>query len=72
YAVCSCEPEENEQVIEAFLQKRKDYQLDTNMNKIGVSNSKLKTSGHFFKTYPDDHHMDGFFAARLKRVVKKL
>ncbi len=72
YAVCSCEPEENKQVIRAFLQKRKDYSLDTNMDGIPtLSNSKLKTSGLFFKTYPDAHHMDGFFAARLRRIDKK-
>lgn len=63
YAVCSCEPEENEQVITAFLQKRKDYSLDTTMEGI-------KTADHFFKTYPEGQHMDGFFAARLKRANK--
>jgi 16S rRNA (cytosine967-C5)-methyltransferase len=63
YAVCSCEPEENEQVITAFLQKRKDYSLDTTMEGI-------KTADHLFKTYPDGHIMDGFFAARLKRRDK--
>lgn len=71
YAVCSCEPEENEQVITAFLQKRKDYSLDTTMEGIGLlSNTPLKTADHFFKTYPEGHHMDGFFAARLKRADK--
>jgi 16S rRNA (cytosine967-C5)-methyltransferase len=78
YAVCSCEPEENEQVIDAFLQKRKDYRLDTSLDTSRetdrnqkLSGSTLKTSGSFFKTYPDAHHMDGFFAARLKRVEKR-
>jgi 16S rRNA (cytosine967-C5)-methyltransferase len=71
YAVCSCEPEENEQVITAFLQKRKDYSLDTTLEKTGlISNTTLKTFGHFFKTYPEGHCMDGFFAARLKRTDK--
>lgn len=64
YAVCSCEPEENEQVVQAFLKKRKDYSLDPGFD------SPLKTSQDFFKTYPDHIGMDGFFAARLKRAEK--
>lgn len=64
YAVCSCEPEENEQVIQAFLKKRTDYSLDP------WSDNLLKTSQDFFKTYPDLLEMDGFFAARFKRAGK--
>ncbi len=71
YAVCSCEPEENEQVITAFLQKRKDYSLDTTTEEIqAFSNANLTTADPFFKTYPEGHIMDGFFAARLKRLDK--
>jgi 16S rRNA (cytosine967-C5)-methyltransferase len=71
FAVCSCEPEENEQVVNAFLEKRKDYYLDTDISDMkALSNLKFQTSGHFFKTYPDAHQMDGFFAARLVRVDK--
>ncbi|MCP3944067.1 MAG: 16S rRNA (cytosine(967)-C(5))-methyltransferase RsmB [Desulfobacteraceae bacterium] len=71
YAVCSCEPEENEQVIKAFLEKRKDYYLDTKMDGVlDLFNSKLTPREHCLKTYPDACHMDGFFAARLKRVDK--
>ncbi len=64
YAVCSCEPEENEQVIQAFLSKRKDYALDA------VGESRLTPLGPCFKTYPDLLGMDGFFAARFKRAGK--
>ena len=31
YAVCSCEKEENEDVIDKFLEKRKDFYLDQNL-----------------------------------------
>jgi 16S rRNA (cytosine967-C5)-methyltransferase len=71
YAVCSCEPEENEQVIAAFLKKRKDYSLDLTMEDISVfSDAGFKTKDHCFKTYPHALHMDGFFVARLKRAQK--
>jgi 16S rRNA (cytosine967-C5)-methyltransferase len=86
FAVCSCEPEENEQVIEAFLKKRKDYSLyseldleidlkidsgmDTDLEET-FSDSRLTTASPVFKTYPDAYYMDGFFAARLKRAEKK-
>lgn len=67
YAVCSCEPEENEAVITHFLNKRKDYTPDTScqaINKLGLSNTKNDSQ---FKTYPSHTKMDGFFVACLKR-----
>ena len=70
YAVCSCEPEENEQVITAFLQKRKDYSQLTMEDISQFSNTSFKTKDHCFKTYPHALHMDGFFIARLKRAHK--
>ena len=68
YAVCSCEKEENEAVIHAFLTKRKDFLIDkpTGINRY----SKLFTHKGFIKTYPEPNNMDGFFAARLKRKLK--
>jgi 16S rRNA (cytosine967-C5)-methyltransferase len=66
YAVCSCEPEENENVIRHFLGKRKDYEADAagfirNMPGLSLNPDDA------FKTYPDYVRMDGFFTARLKR-----
>jgi 16S rRNA (cytosine967-C5)-methyltransferase len=61
YAVCSGEPEENEQVITAFLKKRKDYELSPIQDCFGLPMDR------YFKTFPNGMNMDGFFAARLKR-----
>ncbi|CCK79652.1 16S rRNA (cytosine(967)-C(5))-methyltransferase RsmB [Desulfobacula toluolica] len=65
YAVCSCEREENEEVIHTFLNKRKDFSIDTHFK--SNKYSRLMTRDKFLKTYPDTNNMDGFFAARLKR-----
>jgi 16S rRNA (cytosine967-C5)-methyltransferase len=76
YAVCSCEREENEEVVHKFLDKRKDFSIDKNFKFDNYSNlmtrriSRLITGEGFLKTYPDTNNMDGFFAARLKRKSK--
>ncbi len=68
YAVCSCEPEETTQVIQRFLDKRKDFAPDP---------SGFETHPPFFcesgsktfnkTTFPDHLDMDGFFMARMRR-----
>ncbi len=65
YAVCSCENEENEEVLAAFLSKRKDFLIDNEFKSDTLT--PLMNSDGFFKTYPKHIHMDGFFVARLKR-----
>ena len=68
FAVCSCEPEENLEAIQAFLKKRKDFVLDTEFSLPPFQ--ELPMDGHLLRTYPEAAHMDGFFAARLKRLSK--
>ena len=69
YAVCSCEKEENEAVIHNFLEKRKDFSIDKDFD--SGNYDRLMTPEGFLKTYPGATHMDGFFAARLKRKSKR-
>ncbi|MBT6341529.1 MAG: 16S rRNA (cytosine(967)-C(5))-methyltransferase RsmB, partial [Desulfobacula sp.] len=80
YAVCSCEKEENEEVIHKFLKKRKDFSIDKGFksqpydkkmsNLISSLIPNLISGEGFLKTYPDANNMDGFFAARLRRNYK--
>lgn len=68
YAVCSIEPEENERVIERFLQKHPEFVIDhPKLNRVYKSNAFLTAKG-FIKTIPHQHKMDGFFAAVLKKM----
>ena len=76
FAVCSCEKEENEDVVYTFLEKRKDFSIDKdfesgNYYKLKTSLiSRLISEKGFLKTYPEANNMDGFFAVRLKRKSK--
>jgi 16S rRNA (cytosine967-C5)-methyltransferase len=60
YAVCSCEPEENERVMDAFLDKRTDFT-------VVPQSHPLTSEKGIFKTYPDTLGMDGFFAVAMKK-----
>lgn len=68
YAVCSTEPEENERVIESFLQKHPSFEIDLPMEiSLAHFGSLLGREG-YLKTLPSPSLMDGFFAVRLKRL----
>ncbi|WP_320042803.1 16S rRNA (cytosine(967)-C(5))-methyltransferase RsmB [uncultured Desulfobacter sp.] len=68
YAVCSCEPEETTQVIERFLEKRKDYSPDPSGFEAHLPFFCKSGDKAFSKTtFPDHLDMDGFFMARMRR-----
>jgi len=68
YAVCSTEPEENEEVIKEFLIKHPDFGIDNDMLYLPESIGALLNERGFIKTYPHINNMDGFFSVRLKRI----
>ncbi len=68
YAVCSMEYEENEEVINTFLNNHSEFVIEKKPGGIpGVLDSLFNENG-FIKTYPHKNDMDGFFAVRLKRL----
>ncbi|MCG6911053.1 MAG: 16S rRNA (cytosine(967)-C(5))-methyltransferase RsmB [Deltaproteobacteria bacterium] len=68
YTVCSMEPEENEAVVSAFLEKHTDYAVDADRQSFPDAVKPFVDRQGFFRTFPHAHNMDGFFAARLKRI----
>jgi 16S rRNA (cytosine967-C5)-methyltransferase len=68
YAVCSTEPEETQAVVNAFLKIRPDFVIDKYGDRpSGWARSVVNKNGYLV-TFPHKHHMDGFFAVRLKRI----
>jgi 16S rRNA (cytosine967-C5)-methyltransferase len=65
YSTCTITPEENEQVIEIFLEQRKDFKLADGSN--FVDSGVLDQHG-LVRTLPQVHKMDGSFACRLEKI----
>jgi len=62
YSTCTLTREENDLVIEKFLEKRKDFKLtDASL----YMDSEVVDESGFVRTFPHIHKMDGGFAARL-------
>jgi 16S rRNA (cytosine967-C5)-methyltransferase len=68
YSTCTVFREENEDVVEKFLGDHPDFQLE---EMVGIIPKKcfLFVRGQYFKTFPQEGEMDGFFVARLFKTV---
>ena len=68
YATCSSEPEENEQVVEAFLTRHGDFRtVDLSDETLPVAMTRLIDSQGMFRTLPFRDRLEAFFAATLRR-----
>jgi 16S rRNA (cytosine967-C5)-methyltransferase len=63
YSTCSLEREENEAVVYEFLESDKHFRLVKPQAPMDCI-----TDEGFVRTFPHQHHTDGFFAAVLERV----
>jgi 16S rRNA (cytosine967-C5)-methyltransferase len=70
YATCSLEPEENEQVVEKVMKEVQGYRVLTRAELVREfpGQASLFDSVGYFRTRPDLHHMDGFFAGVIARA----
>ena len=67
YVVCSTEPEENEQVVGRFLDKRRDFYLDKQYKGPVKHLRRFISDRGYFQTSVYPHDLDGFFGVRLKK-----
>ena len=68
YATCSSEPEENEQVVDAFLEVQKQFELlDLRGEKLPEALAPLFDDRGMFRTLPFRDGLEAFFAAVVVR-----
>jgi len=67
YVVCSTEPEENEQVVDLFLSKREDFDIDKKLMGTEAVVRQFTTEQGYFTTSVPIHDLDGFFGVRFKK-----
>ena len=68
YAVCSIEPEENEAVVDAFLSRYPDFEIDAHPGILPSEVCDRLDIKKGIKTHPAFTEMDGFYMVRLKRI----
>ncbi len=64
YSTCTIEPDENKQRIEAFLDRKPDFHVESAS---GYVPEAVVTPEGFLATLPHRHHVDGAFGARLRK-----
>lgn len=68
FAVCSMEPEENEQVVKKFLKDHPEFAISHSCGQLSIDARLLIDPNGFLRTRPHLHDMDGFFAVCFQRV----
>ncbi len=64
YSTCTTEPEENKEVITAFMSRHPEFSIDSPLQFV---KDDLVSPAGFVETWPHRHGMDGSFAARLTK-----
>ena len=67
YATCSTTRQENEGVIDDFLTQHPDFMLE-DLHELFPTHAGLFTERGCFRSWPHRDGMDGFFAARLRKI----
>jgi 16S rRNA (cytosine967-C5)-methyltransferase len=67
YAVCSIAPAEGYEVVRAFLSGNPAFEIAAVPASVSQLNALIDKDG-FLRTSPDGDGLDGFFAARLRRI----
>jgi len=68
YATCTTEPEENESVVNTFVESSGgEFRIDDPRPYLPGAAAPLVGLDGFFRTFPDAPSMDGFFGARMIR-----
>ena len=68
YAVCSTEPEENEEVIKVFLNKHPEFVIEKKPDGLPFNARSLVNKNGYLITFPHTNNMDGFFSVCLRNV----
>lgn len=70
YATCTTEPEENEEVVSSFLRDAEGtFAIDPPLPFLSAAAAELVDQSGFFRTFPADPRLDGFFGVRIRRSI---
>ena len=69
YSTCSTEPEENEAVIERFCRAHAEFKRESIIPWLPPMAQRFVTERGAFSTVGNRSSMDGFYAARLRKVL---
>lgn len=68
YSTCTLVDDENEKVTEHFLKHHQEFVLDEAASHLPQEANSL-VKGSYYLALPHRHNTDGFFAARMRRLV---
>ena len=68
YITCTTEPEENEEQINQLLDRHPEFHMTTDASRLPKPARGLVQPPGFFRTTPEYHDLDGFFASVLRKT----